>query len=501
MEAFRRTRLSFRKSSGSNTSRRLSVAGFQAEHEQASPASSRRADHEHERSGSNGLAKRKEDLTDYIIPPNLRDQFALSCSSQRGSSGSDNAWSIYAARQNESSGTSTNCSLFIFEKRLLEKLGKFRKKESILQVLRNEPLQLGRLKHQRILTLIRGFEETTEQLIFVSEPVVGSLSNFFGVTSSQDHPFPEMEVILGIYQVSSRHVDLIRICARVWRHDSRLFYLQITDALRFLHSTQELMHCNISPQSIIINSNGQWKLAGLNFVEQIIDTTKTSPKFLGYNPKYPRLCQPDLDYVAPEAQIHQSMSPLADMFSFGMVICAIHHRGRSLINADNNIQTYMRILPELPEKYRGISDKLPKSLVEPVRKMISEDVRERPTSQLFALLKIFNEPALLSYEGLLTLDTRSLNQKKEFFNRFAKVISDFPPYIRYTKVLPHLKKWYYGSPELAPFVLPSILTAIHISETDDFQHYLADLLRELLVESKSLQVSPQIFTAFLSTPW
>ncbi|TPP59501.1 hypothetical protein FGIG_04315 [Fasciola gigantica] len=78
-------------------------------------------------------------------------------------------------------------------------------------------------------------------------------------------------------------------------------------------------------------------------------------------------------------------------------------------------------------KFEEIVDRFPKALVEPVRKMISQDVRDRPTSQLFSLLKVFNEPTVLSYESLITLDSRSLNQKKEFFNRFSKVIPDFEP--------------------------------------------------------------------------
>ncbi|KAF8571557.1 hypothetical protein P879_02877 [Paragonimus westermani] len=119
-----------------------------------------------------------------------------------------------------------------------------------------------------------------------------------------------------------------------------------------------------------------------SFVQQ------NSPKFTGYSTKFPRASQPNLDYVAPEAQLYNSMSPLADMFSLGMVLCAIHNDGRSLIEADNNPNVYIKKLPEIPTKFLKIADKLPKSLVEPIRKTISQDVRDRPTSQLFALVRI-----------------------------------------------------------------------------------------------------------------
>ncbi|KAF5405660.1 hypothetical protein PHET_00815 [Paragonimus heterotremus] len=134
----------------------------------------------------------------------------------------------------------------------------------------------------------------------------------------------------------------------VWRvHDAKLIKTgQLTDALRFLHSTQEMMHCNINPNAILIATGYKWKLGGLYFLEKIVDTTKTSPKFAGYSTKFPRASQPNLDYIAPEAQLYNSMSPLADMFSLGMVLCAIHNDGRSLIEADNNPNVYIKKLPE-----------------------------------------------------------------------------------------------------------------------------------------------------------
>ncbi|KAA3679607.1 SCY1-like protein 2, partial [Paragonimus westermani] len=226
-----------------------------------------------------------------------------------------------------------------------------------------------------------------------------------------------------------------------------------------------MMHCNINPNAILIASGYKWKLGGLYFLEKIVDTTKTSPKFTGYSTKFPRASQPNLDYVAPEAQLYNSMSPLADMFSLGMVLCAIHNDGRSLIEADNNPNVYIKKLPEL---------------------------------------KVFNEPTVLSYEGILSLESRSMNQKKEFFNRFAKVVPEFQPVsffcrtllerfsyytaLRYERILPILLKWYDDSVELAPFVLPSFLTMVHVSEKEDFDVYLREHLVSILSKKKTLQV-------------
>ena len=37
------------------------------------------------------------------------------------------------------------------------------------------------------------------------------------------------------------------------------------EALTFLHNDAKLVHSNICPESIIINRNGAWKIAGFDF--------------------------------------------------------------------------------------------------------------------------------------------------------------------------------------------------------------------------------------------
>ncbi|CAH8565896.1 unnamed protein product [Schistosoma turkestanicum] len=249
------------------------------------------------------------------------------------------------------------------------------------------------------------------------------------------------------------------------------------------------MHCNINTASILLVNKSIWKLGGLNFLEKIVDTTKITPKFTGCSVKLPLFAQPDLDFIAPEAQMYNSMSPLADMFSLGMVVCAIHNQGHSLIDSEQNPTVYVKQLPEIPNSFEKISERLPKTLLEPVRKMISQDVRERPTSQLFALLKVFNEPVVLSYEGLLTLNEKSINQKKEFFGRLPKVIPLFESNVRYKYILPLILQWLNESNELIPSILPTFLTMIKVAESDDYDRYLKLHLQKILTETKSLQTS------------
>jgi SCY1-like protein 2 len=47
-------------------------------------------------------------------------------------------------------------------------------------------------------------------------------------------------------------------------YDAEIRYgiIQLCDGLTFLHNEVKLLHRNISPESIIINVNGAWKLSG-----------------------------------------------------------------------------------------------------------------------------------------------------------------------------------------------------------------------------------------------
>jgi SCY1-like protein 2 len=55
------------------------------------------------------------------------------------------------------------------------------------------------------------------------------------------------------------------------------------------------------------------------------------------------MAQPDLDYMAPEIQLDPGGRVCGtgfDMFSFGMVLCAIFNGGHSLIQAAHNVVNY-----------------------------------------------------------------------------------------------------------------------------------------------------------------
>ena len=63
------------------------------------------------------------------------------------------------------------------------------------------------------------------------------------------------------------------------------------------------------------------------------------------------MAQPDLDFVAPEVQLNFNRATfLCDMFSLGMVICAIYNKGHSLIQANHTTSLYQRRLEQVIER-------------------------------------------------------------------------------------------------------------------------------------------------------
>ncbi len=68
-------------------------------------------------------------------------------------------------------------SVFVFDKRSVDRLHKPKRKEAMAELLK---LGLGHLqcyRHPKLLQILHGPEESTDALAFASEPVIGSLAN------------------------------------------------------------------------------------------------------------------------------------------------------------------------------------------------------------------------------------------------------------------------------------------------------------------------------------
>ncbi|KAK3588431.1 hypothetical protein CHS0354_026758 [Potamilus streckersoni] len=340
----------------------------------------------------------------------------------------------------------------------------------VSEILRREVQFLEKIKHSRILSVIHPLEECHNSIAFATEPIFASLANLLGnydrmpVQIPQDikeNEFLEFEIRYGI--------------------------LQITEALSYLHSTEQLVHRNVCPESILLTKRRCWKLAGLGFAEKF-QTGKETFSAQPWSTKAPKLTQPNLNFIAPEIQLDKKGGPSSDMYSLGFTICTLYNNGTPLINADHNTQLYVKQLEHLTQMFGDIAHKMPLPLVEPVEKMINRDTRYRPTAQLFSLLKYFHDPLISVLQFLDTMDPTDPAQRAEMSADLVQAIPTMPRKILYNTVLPALFELCRSS-DTALAALPPLITLIDFSPRDEFIETVLPEFRQILSSPKPLQAT------------
>ncbi|XP_050401099.1 SCY1-like protein 2 [Patella vulgata] len=389
---------------------------------------------------------------------------------QIGTAGPESVWKIFEAVRIEDH---KEASVFWFEKKVADKLHKPRRREQVAEILRKEVNQLCRIRHPKIISIQHGLEECHDSLAFATEPIFASLSNILGnyermpaniPQELKDHEFIDMEIKYGIFQ--------------------------ITDALSFLHSSEHLIHRNVCPQSILITKKGAWKLAGLGFVEKTKEGKEKS-SCQSWTTKVPKMAQPDLNFIAPEVQLEKICTPLSDMFSLGMVICAIHNYGKSLISADHLPGLYVKQLDQMHETFGVVAHRMSLQLVEPVEKMINRDVRYRPTAQLFCMLKYFNDPVVSGLQLLDAADRKDPVMRADAYANLSQVIPIMPRKILYRNVFPVLCQDCRSCDSMV-YALPAMLTMIDFAPRDDYVDIILPEFRSIMSSSKPVQATVYI---------
>ncbi|CAN8006137.1 unnamed protein product [Ixodes pacificus] len=308
-------------------------------------------------------------------------------------------------------GVVQEASVFVFEKRVADKLHKPKRKETITEILRFSVRQLDRFKHPKLLTLYHPIEEANETLAFATEPVLGSLANILSCLEDRlpqclppevrDYQFLDIEIKYGL--------------------------LQLTEALSFLHYSCKLIHRNLSPQSVIVNKRGTWKLAGLEFTEKCNETDLLSPvSCQPFTSKLPKMGQPDLDYTAPEVQAASSCSPLSDMFSLGLIVCSLFNGGRSIIEGNLSTTTYNKQLEVLEGSLHNMLDRVPHHLQEPLQGLLQVDPRRRPNAQNFSMIKYFMDPAVHGLQYLDVIQMKDSTHKSHFYHSLKTALPNIP---------------------------------------------------------------------------
>ncbi|XP_076341084.1 SCY1-like protein 2 [Tachypleus tridentatus] len=364
-------------------------------------------------------------------------------------------------------------SIFVFEKRVADKLHKPKRKETITEILRFSVRQLDKLKHPKYLTFYHPIEESSYTLAFAAEPVTGSLANVLGYleerlpqtlpSATKEYSFLPLEIKYGL--------------------------LQLAEGLSFLHYSCKLIHRNVCPQSVIINKRGTWKLAGLEFTERCNETDPmTAVPCQPFTSKLPKMGQPDLDFTAPEIQFSSMCSPYSDMFSFGLLICSVFNNGRSLIEANLSTTTYSKQLDLLEQNLTELLDRIPHHLQEPVQSVLNIDPTQRASSQDFTMIKYFMDPSVYVLQYLDAIHMKDTTHKSHFYHSLKGALPNIPRKLWYQHVLPSLSSELQSSEVLAAALKP-LLFVIEESSFDQYQTLILPTFRSVFGMPKSVQAS------------
>lgn len=276
-------------------------------------------------------------------------------------------WKIYSGSK---FSTKQEASIFVFEKRQLEKFNKA-DRDLKLDSLRKGIVQLTKIRHPQILTVQHALEESRESLAFATEPVFASLANLFG--NNFNMPQPANMSDYKLFDVEIKYG-----------------LMQLAEGLAFLHNDVKLIHGNICPESIVINKSGVWKIFGFDFCIHNTNPPNLNPSFPfeDYNMTLPLICRPNLDYVAPEKIIDQKHGTSSDIFSLGMLCYTLHSTGNKPYMTVETMQQFRSRVQQLKTLSDNKLQCIPDSLREHARLMLSPVQADRPDAHQF--IKVLN---------------------------------------------------------------------------------------------------------------
>ncbi|KAF9001944.1 kinase-like domain-containing protein [Cyathus striatus] len=327
--------------------------------------------------------------------------------------------------------TGKRVSVWTFDKRSaeMERLGPSAR-ERVLEVLKAEAFALGRLRHPSVLEMVEPLEETRNELTFATEPVLSSLDLSIPGSRSRSSlvEFDEIEIQKGI--------------------------LQICKGLSFLHSSAQLIHSNICPESVIINTAGDWKISGLGLTIPLMTNGRPTPwEFPTFDGRVPSYIQRSFDYIAPEYVLDEQLVTTSDMYSLGCLIYAVHCKGNTPYKTHGGLSE----LREQAGKPVGGMENLDRDLQSLLRSLITRHSTTRPTPSTLPTHAFFSSLPIstLNFLDRSNFTAKTREEKISFMKGLSGVLDRFSEGLRTRKILPSLLEEMKDS-NLLPYILPNV---------------------------------------------
>ncbi|CAG4955335.1 unnamed protein product [Colias eurytheme] len=398
----------------------------------------------------------------------------------------------------------TDCTVFMFDKRVVDKLYRPKRKDLMLDRLRACIGELDKMRHPRMLQILHPVEESTYTIAFACERLMGSLHNILTWHESNpippEGPFPVIPNPPSLTPPTAQPLPSISTTRPAFAKEYSFLDLeirhgfhQISEALQFMHLTLKKMHRNVCPYNVLVTRRGVWKLFGLEFAEPIpSDDPLDFLSVPSWSCKVSKICQPHLDYMAPETQMRGHASTLGDMYSLGMILAAIFNQGRPLINTNFNPMLYVKQMEQLDRNVNALVERAPDCLHEALPRLLDRDPQNRPTTQLMPLITYFrcaNEPPI---QALESLDVAICMEAKERSDYYVEDLIAWLPFIpkklRWVNVWPVLQAEFKNS-EMIPYVLRPVFWLIKESTPDEFATHVYPALRKIIYSARGVTIT------------
>uniref|UniRef100_A0A8C8ZP11 SCY1-like protein 2 n=1 Tax=Prolemur simus TaxID=1328070 RepID=A0A8C8ZP11_PROSS len=374
------------------------------------------------------------------------------------SGGNGLAWKIFNGTKKS---TKQEVAVFVFDKKLIDKYQKF-EKDQIIDSLKRGVQQLTRLRHPRLLTVQHPLEESRDCLAFCTEPVFASLANVLGNWENLPSPVSPDIKDYKLYDVETKYG-----------------LLQVSEGLSFLHSSVKMVHGNITPENIILNKSGAWKIMGFDFCVSSANPSEQEPKFpcKEWDPNLPSLCLPNPEYLAPEYILSVSCETASDMYSLGTVMYAVFNKGKPIfeVNKQDIYKSFSRQLDQLSRLGSSSLTNVPEEVREHVKLLLNVTPTVRPDADQMTKIPFFDDVGAVTLQYFDTLFQRDNLQKSQFFKGLPKVLPKLPKRVIVQRILPCLTSEFVN-PDMVPFVLPNVLL---IAEECTKEEYVKLILPEL----------------------
>ncbi|XP_969159.1 SCY1-like protein 2 [Tribolium castaneum] len=382
------------------------------------------------------------------------------------SAGPGLVWKIYKGCKRS---TKQEASIFVFEKRQLEKWGKA-DREMILESLKRGVSQLTKIRHPQVLTVQHPLEESRESLAFATEPVFASLANVLGKTTNMPQPANMSDYKL---------------------YDIEIKYglLQVSEGLAFLHNDVKLLHRNIAPESIIINNQGVWKIFGFDFCVHNTNPANLPPVYPceGFGPTLPDICRSNLEYLAPECVLNQTNSPASDMFSVGVLAYVLNSTGNQALAPVRDLQQFRARAQQLKNLNAGKLQCIPEAIRDYVKLLLSVAPEARPDAHQFIKIPYFDDVGIKTLTYLDSLLQWDNLQKSQFYKGLPEALPKLPQRVKVQRVLTCLSRD-LAQPAMVPFILPSILDIAQDCTKEEYCLYVLPHLKPVMKLMEPIQI-------------